>query len=260
MNHRFGTLMLVGLLGCGEDALKNAKPNGTIQGEIRDGITSAPIDGATISIVIDGVAETATTDITGWFVLDGVPAGSTYTADVSATGYATARVSVTVDDAAGEHPQSNSIATLLLSLFSNGHSLDVYIFDEDGLAPVPGILVTARNGGNCGGGNILGVLQATTDAVGVATLTGLATRQSYQITTVPTEVYHSGFTDAGGGGRTYGACFTQGEDPDSVDLIVTPLSCDGSPDPDCVWWDPGGFGMDADTTCQCDGCSWDDDC
>jgi carboxypeptidase family protein len=248
MRRTIGTILLLGL-GCGDNGVPNADPTGVIQGEVRDGTNGSPLMNVLITVVLDGKAVTATTDDTGWFALDRVPAGSTVSADFTFAGYATARRSVSIDDAAGEHPQSNSIANVLVDLFPNGNTLLVTVEDRDSGLPAENIQVSARNTYSCAGGgapvagDLLDVLQATTDANGAATLSGLATWQSYQITTTPSERYHSDSD-----------CFTQGASSEPLALSVVPESCDGQPDYCCDWDDPCGDRNDG--MCQCSGCAW----
>jgi len=247
MRPRIGCAILVLALGCGDDELLNASPTGTLQGEVRDGTDGAVIEGATVSIVVEGEVVTGVTDATGWFVIENLPAGSALTADIAAEGYATIRVTVMIDDTAGEHPQSNSIDNLLIELHRNSHSLLVTVTDlasDDGAEDV---VVAARSGCSQGPpGNILGVLEDTTNAQGEATLTGLASGQSYEVTAMPSSTYYSD-----------SECFTQGESFEPLELFVVPLSCDGEPDFCCSWDNP--CGLDTDGVCDCGGCAGDDD-
>jgi hypothetical protein len=245
MRPGFGAAILVLALGCGDDELANAHPNGVLQGEIRDGTTGEVILSATVSVVVEGEARTGTTDETGWFVIDGLPAGSELTADIEADGYATVRMMVMIDDTAGEHPQSNSIDTLLIQLFQNGHTLMATVTDLDSDEAAEDVVVTARHGCEFPG-NILGILQDVTNAQGEATLTGVATGQSYRVSTVPGGKYHSA-----------SACFTHGESDEPLELFVVPLSCDGEPDFCCDYDNPCGLAEDG--VCDCEGCAWDDD-
>lgn len=246
MRLRIGSVLLLSLIGCGEDDVANADPTGVIQGEVRDGTTGELLLGVTVTIVIEGEAQIATTDKAGWFVQDRLPAGSTFATDFALEGYATTRESVSIDDAAGDHPQSNSITTVFVDMFPNGNEVVVTVIDLDGGEPVEGMAVTARQVFGCGSssGNLLDVLVDTTDENGDATLSGLATWQDYSIWTAQTDRYHDDET-----------CITIGDSQDSVLLQVVPLSCDGSPNPSCDWDNP--FGLDANMTCECPDCNWD---
>lgn len=239
-------------IACGEDGVPNANPKGVIQGEVRDGTTGDLLLGVTITVVVEGEARTADTDESGWFVVDGLPAGSTFLVDFALDGYATSRRSIGIDDAAGEHPQSNSITTVLVDLFPNGNEVLVTVVNLDGGQPVEDLTVTARHvpflcpGGS--GGDIIDVAIGETDDAGEVTLGGLATWQEYLIRTAQTDETYSDET-----------CLTIGDTRDAVALQVVPLACDGAPNPICDWTNP--MGLDMNGTCDCPGCVWDDaDC
>jgi len=251
MRLRIGSVLLLGLvgclIGCGEDGVANADPTGVIQGEVRDGTTGEVRLGVTVTVVLDGEAREVVTDKAGWFVHDNLPAGSTFAVDFALEGYATTRNSVSIDDEAGEHPQSNSVTTVFVDLFPNDNEIEVTVIDLDGFQPVEGLAVTAWNVYGCGGGrgSILDISRATTDEEGKATLDRLATAQTYSIRTEQTDRYYD-----------EQVCITIGEDVDSVELQLVPLSCDGSPNGACDTDNP--MGLEANMMCDCPGCSWDD--
>lgn len=248
MNLRIGSVLLLGLIGCGEDGVTNADPTGVIQGELRDGTTGELLLGVTVSVVVEGEAREVVTDKAGWFVHDNLPAGSTFAVDFALEGYATSRNSVSIDDEAGEHPQSNSITTVFVDLFPNDNEIEVIVTDLDGDQPVEGIAVTAWNVYGCGGGSrgaILDISRATTDEEGKATLDRLATGQTYSIRTEQTARYYD-----------EEACIDIGDSEDAVGLQLVPLSCDGSPNAACDWDNP--LNLEANMMCDCPGCSWDD--
>jgi len=249
--------LAVFLFGCGDDALPEASPSGVVQGEVWDGTTFAPISGVSVTLEAGTEQLTAISDEVGRFVLRSVPAGSALSMILEATGYARARSTVAIDDEAGEHPQSNSIADVLLLLFPNDNELTVEVVDPDD-DPIPGITVIAVPEDIFFAGEETVVLDrpsATTGSNGEAELPGLATWVRYSVYSLPTDEYPSA-----------GDSFRPGFESGPLTIVLTPFdyeppvpACNGDWEYCCDVGDPCFYADDG--WCDCPMCTWDDwDC
>jgi hypothetical protein len=274
-------LALLAVAACGEDHTLTALPVGVIQGSVREGTTLAPIPGATVSLHDGTAVDETTTDGNGRFVLRRVPAGSVLALDFAAKGYATSRLMTTVDDAAGESPQDNSVTEVLVRLWPNTDTFTVTVRDGSQFPPTPvgGITVVAADvdfGEDFPGAVwLLDVLQATTGSDGVATLTGVAERHSYRVWTLETGAYEDtvGFFSESDGEidliifpQDFDACCAPSDpcfvsDDGTCDCPSQPWdacdceTCDGNCDFCCDASDPCGW--ENDSLCDCQGCLWD---
>src|SRR5205823_2803229 len=142
-----------------------------------------------------GVTMMAMTDATGIYTIPKVPAGGFFLT-VSLTGYQSAYVPGTLTGAVGNFPVSNPQSTMpTVELFKNDGTFTVALVDDRG-APVPGVAVTARPQVKFfaydypyGGGSAYPTLipfgqytvSATSDAMGLATLTGLPNHVAFNM-------------------------------------------------------------------------------
>ena len=256
------SIYCLGLLAaCGEESVPNATPTGIVQGEVWDGESWARIPDVTVSVRAGEQELTTATDEEGRFALQSVPAGSGLFVDFEAAGYARTRTVVAVDDAAGDHPQSNSITDMIMPLFKNDHSVTVKVVDGstgDGVAGIE-IFGRAEGPGYFGGGEydsyygalILDTLAGTTGAGGEVVLAGVAAQLEYDVETEPTSEYVAG-----------DAYFSLDFGGDRVEILIWPRNaeeeadlCDGSAGSCCDAGDPCDFGFD--DICDCPMCSWD---
>lgn len=247
------------LLGSCGDEVPEATPTGAIQGEVRDGTTRVPIANVSVSVWVGVDGLSTTSDEQGRFVLASVPAGSELLVDFEAAGFARARAAVLIDDEAGEHPQSNSIAQLSVQLFPNANQVTVRVLDGETNQGVQGISVLGipytyadyyeEEVPFFGDAVLLDSLSGTTDADGEVVLSGVAAWQEYILVTEASETYGSESED-----------YTQGFDPSRIELAVWDLdpdepSCNGSFDYCCDAGDPCDYG--SDSICDCSMCGWD---
>ncbi|MEK6607448.1 MAG: carboxypeptidase-like regulatory domain-containing protein [Myxococcota bacterium] len=250
----FGFLLVVGFACAGEegdDTVPTAAPVGIVQGEVRDGATWEPLEGASLTLRAGADVLEATSDDDGRFLIEDVPAGSLLALDVAADGYATARTWVAVDDAAGEHPQGNSIAQAMPVLWPDDGEIAIEVRDAWEDEAVEDVAIIARPLPDDSGMQILGALEARTDEDGRATLEDAATWQTYLVI-VQVDGYALG--------QTY---LTQGQ-TDETTIWIQPDDeggegesegeCDGSYDYCCSWDDP--CGLEGKGYCECPDCGW----
>jgi len=267
------------LAGCGgEDHALTALPTGEVQGSVRDGTTLAAIADATVSLQNGSDVIEATTDANGRFALSRVPSGSTLPVDFAASGRATTRVMITINDAAGETPQSNSVTEIAVFLWPDTETIEVTVTDgsQGPPEPVAGITVLAADSNygdvDLGATWLVDVLQATTGSDGIATLTGVAVRQRYTVWTLENGDWAAAQAESITEGATNKVGLTVY--PEDFDPCCTPgnpcgLAFNGSCDCPQTWdacdCEPCQAGdpcfLSDDYECQCMGEAWDDcDC
>jgi hypothetical protein len=166
--------------GCGDSLdVNNVDPSGSVGGIVVDAVTRAPIEGATLSVLAGGDSfDAQTTDATGTFSFDDVPAGDVLVSVAGPEGstYQAALIRDTMPAAAGEFPISGSLTLGPIGLVPMSASFTARVLDLSG-RPVSDYTVTARtfaqwvdisSGTGVNRGEI--VMQATTDGSGYLSL------------------------------------------------------------------------------------------
>ena len=192
------------------NGLDYADPTGQIAGQVTDGTTAEPVAEVAVSLwTANQVIETVS-DADGVFRIEGVPSGSELWLDLAKEGYASQRHLVTIDDSAGEQPQSNSLSLLEAEMFPNNNTVMVTVLDSLG-TPLPNVTLIA-SGMRGTPVRLLGQLTATTGRNGTAVFQNIAARQTYQIVARP-------FTKEGEI-LTGEVSYTQRLDGDEIELVV----------------------------------------
>jgi hypothetical protein len=133
-------------------ALQLEPTTGSISGTVTDAVTGEPIEGATVSVEVDGSTKTTTTGDDGAYTLEGIPAG-TYTVTFSAEDYITAttedvaviagETTTDVDKALQPEPTTGSISGTVTDLNTNAPIVGATVSVE-----VDGSTVSATTGDN----------------------------------------------------------------------------------------------------------------
>ncbi len=186
--HRFLIVSLALCAACSGSDEELARPTGTVAGEVLDGVTGAPIDAATVDIFTGDDVRSTVTGADGRFLVDDLPSGSELWVDLSKDSYALHRFRVTIDDAAGDEPQYNSVALLDLEMFTNNNRVVVTVESSLGENPGAGVELRIEESSFLSNFELPEIMTATTDANGQATIEGIATFQTYQIEVLPFEL------------------------------------------------------------------------
>jgi hypothetical protein len=158
-------------------------PKGAVVGQVTSLRTGAPLQGVSVTAQGPGGSlVTATTDAAGAYALSGLPAGVSYLVRFSASSYVGRFGSATIPDTAGNFPTDNGIVQLNIALAQANATINGHVYARDG-APAAGVVLGVDLRG-------LGydlVAQATTDAAGAYTLSGLPGAPSGLAATVVTQ-------------------------------------------------------------------------
>ena len=201
--HRIWPLLAVGAaLSCGGEDLVDAdgdgvadgvqdpnnvtvvtptRPQGFVAGDLRDALNDEPLTGVRVELALGGLPEgidpVFTTDASGTFRYGPLPAGAAFTLGFTADGYAPVRLSdLVIDDTAGDFPTINGALYVgPLYLLRTEGRFSVQVVSQEG-ARVAGAEVTVETAASylwadAPRGSASG--RATTDAQGLATVTGL---------------------------------------------------------------------------------------
>jgi hypothetical protein len=183
MNHStrsvfFATLVLA-LMACDGDP-RHATPEGRLAGDVRDAMTQAPLADAELTLLLGGKKiKTTRSDKDGRYNIDGVPAGSELWLDIKKEGYPVHRFTTGIDDHAGEEAQSNTIVLAHHDIYPT-LPISLKVTVENGDGPQMGVPVYLR-GKQGGKFELPEILQAETDAAGIAMISGIAATQAYDV-------------------------------------------------------------------------------
>lgn len=168
------------LSGCGDSLdVNNVDPKGSVGGIVVDAVSRLPIEGATLTILAGGdMFDAETTDATGAFSFDSVPAGDVLVSVAGPEGssYQAALVRDSMPAAAGEFPLSGTLTLGPIGLVPLSSMFQARVLDLGG-RPVSDYTVTARtfaqwvdisSGTGVNRGEV--VMQATTDGNGYVSL------------------------------------------------------------------------------------------
>ncbi|MDY0003297.1 MAG: carboxypeptidase-like regulatory domain-containing protein [Polyangia bacterium] len=140
---------------CGDDGtsrfdenitVQNVSPVGSVGGLVLDAENDRPLGGVAVRIVSGGFSASATTDASGVFAIQGVPANDVVLATFEKGGYLSAQQMGAFVNAAGNYPLDNASLTLgPVGLISSTGTLSLYVFDEMG-RPASGheLILTTR--------------------------------------------------------------------------------------------------------------------
>ena len=152
-----------------------AVTTGSISGTVCDdgGGGGGPIEGATVTVTVNGTDYTATTAADGTYTITGVPAGTGYTVTAGKTGYISGTVTdVTVTAGSTTANVNFTLATPVSDGVIAG------VAKDSGNNPISGVTVSLSVNGT--------VYQATTDENGTYTITGVPAGTGYTVTAVKT--------------------------------------------------------------------------
>jgi len=180
IGHSLALGSLVALCACGDTvSVGNDNPTGTVSGLLLTAGTEAPLSGATVRVLAGGTDLTATSDASGVFKIEKVPAGS-FVISFSATGYQTVTLNDTLGGAVGNFPVKNPTKTIgPLGLLPNDGTFTVRVVNDQG---APAAMIAASAHVNVRYFNYEGgyaspagdyVVTATSDANGNLNFTGL---------------------------------------------------------------------------------------
>jgi hypothetical protein len=169
------TLAMATGAGCDSVSIDNGNPLGTVAGVLIDAASELPLMGASVQLVTPAGTLSATTDTSGVFKVEKVPAGS-FILQLSADGHQPVSLNQTLAGNVGNVPVRNPSMTLgPLGLLPIGSSFSVRLVSETG-GPAEGVSVSARlplrwidfsSGEPVPDGSFS--LTATSDAAGLAT-------------------------------------------------------------------------------------------
>lgn len=111
----------------------NVNPVGTIQGRVTDATTGAPLGGVTVT-TLKGVPVTKMTDPDGFYAIDGLPGGATYTLIYDLSGYVRSIAAATLAAATGDFPTGNATTTRNVVLAKGTAEVRGYVFAAEGRA------------------------------------------------------------------------------------------------------------------------------
>lgn len=109
----------------------NVLPRGAIHGRVTDAMTGAPLGGVTVR-TFASAALNATTGADGFYIINDVPAGSTYTVYFELDGYVRGVANAALLGAVGDFPAGNAVATRNLVMSRADSNLKGYVFGAQG--------------------------------------------------------------------------------------------------------------------------------
>jgi hypothetical protein len=209
-------LAILSLTGCGDTTninptiVKEASPTGTITGTVMDGNTRLPLEAASLSLVVNGEKRTTESssaldsDLKGTFAFPGVPAGS-HTLRISAPGFAKVQLLINMPPSADNTPITANLGPITL-----GKAFDIKVITTNIGNIITGVPVFAMPNGRSADCNAFSFFtpnplftstdisdetRSTTDASGIATLSGLSQCDRYLIVAPPYDSNNDGTYD-----------------------------------------------------------------
>ncbi len=157
-------------------------PRGSVVGRVTDAYTGQPMSGVAVKVVASPVLST-TTDDSGVYAIDGLPAGGALTAYFELSGYVRGLCGFTIANTAGNSPQDGANATCNVVLGKADGEVKGNVLLPNGV-PASGAIVVADMRPN----GFDGVVTTAVAADGTFDLVGLATQArgtNYTVTVNP---------------------------------------------------------------------------
>lgn len=148
-------LAVLGLafLGCGDDDggsqslddnlyVNPVSPVGSVGGYVKDGLIHEGLSGARVRVKSGSFEASVTTDGSGFYSVDGVPAGGEVLVIIDAPGFLSAEVTGRLGNSAGNFPVDNATLTFApIGLLPDTGSFGLWIYDDAG-RPASGVTLT----------------------------------------------------------------------------------------------------------------------
>ncbi|MDQ2694952.1 MAG: carboxypeptidase regulatory-like domain-containing protein, partial [Pseudomonadota bacterium] len=150
------TVGCAALAGCDDSdvVVRDSEPvvlTGTLQGQVIDAFTQAPVEGATVAVLIDGEMRTAATGADGGFVFDQFPVVDDVDPDnplrltvTNAPGFATGFADALLARNAAEDPNAGLIANVVIPLHPTGGTISGTVVNPASGDPIAGAEVVLQ--------------------------------------------------------------------------------------------------------------------